>query len=87
MSTDNPCCVPCDFTDDPDVTDLGCCSPSRIVRNCEAPVLPTPQCDEEGATVIYDEATEEFVVLNTLYDSNCSALLDSTSSPLLARVG
>ncbi len=87
MSTENPCLHQCDFTDDPDVTDLGCCSPAPTTRTCEAPVLPTFGCDEEAPVVTFDEDTEEFTVLTTLYDSLCSAITDSTGDPILTLIG
>jgi hypothetical protein len=46
-----------------------------------------PACDEEAATIEYDEDTEEFFALGKLYDSNCSSLTDSTGSILTALVG
>lgn len=86
--SDDPCHHTCDWTDgdEPDVTDLGCCAPLPIRIDCEAPVLPTPECDEAAPVVVYDEATETFTVLTTLYDSECSALLDSNLSPLLSLI-
>jgi hypothetical protein len=74
----------CGTFDPPDVTDLGCCAPMVTKRSCEAPVLPVPACGETSQTVIYSPDTGIFTILNTLFDSNCSALLDSTGSPLLA---
>lgn len=83
MSHD-PCHHDCsDFPDSED-TDLGCCSPLPVRKTCEAPVLPVPECDAEPATITFDPETEEFTALSTLYDSECSALLDSTDSPLTA---
>lgn len=83
MST-SPCCHDCtDFTDDP-ADDKGCCSPAPTRRTCEAPTLPVPECDAEPATIVYDPETEEFTAESTLYDSECSPLLDSNDSPLTA---
>lgn len=86
--SNNPCHHPCDWTDgdQPDVTDLGCCSPAPIRKNCEAPTVPTPECDEEDPTVIYDPETETFNVLSILYDSTCSALTDSNGSTLTGLI-
>lgn len=89
MSTTNPCQHDCDFTDvsdDPNL-DTGCCSPLPTRRDCGAPVLPTFACDEGAPVVTYDEETEEFTVTTTLYDSLCSAILDSTSDPILTLIG
>lgn len=88
MSTNHPCRHCCDWTDgdEPDVTDGGCCSPAPVRRDCRAPVLPTPDCDEAEPVVTYDPETEEFTVTTTMYDNECSALLDSDSSPLLSLI-
>jgi hypothetical protein len=84
--SDSPCCHDCtDFTDDPR-DDLGCCGPIPVRRECGAPVLPVPECDEQDPTVTYDEETEEFVITAKMYDSECSPLLDSTSSQLLSLI-
>jgi hypothetical protein len=84
----SPCHHSCDWTDgDEDVTDdLGCCSAMPIRRDCAAPTLPVPECDEEEAIVTYDEETEEFTVTAKMYDSECSPLLDSTGSQLLSLI-
>ncbi len=85
----NPCRHPCDWTDeDADITDPdeGCCSPAPVRRDCRAPVLPTPDCDAQDPVVTYDDDTEEFTVTTTMYDHECSALLDSDSSPLLSLI-
>lgn len=83
MSTENPCCHSCDFTDgDNPQAELGCCAPIPVRRDCGAPVLPERACDEEAPTVEFDAETEEFIVTSKLYDSTCSALLDSTGSAL-----
>lgn len=79
-----PCHHDCSDFSDADDTDLGCCEPLPVRITCEAPVLPTPECDAEPATIEYDPDTEEFTALSTLYDSECSALLDSDDSPLTA---
>jgi hypothetical protein len=39
-----------------------------------------PACDEEDPEIIYDEDTEKFFALGKLYDSECSAITDSTGS-------
>jgi hypothetical protein len=82
----SPCHYDCSDFPDPDVTDIGCCSPHPIRKDCEAPAIPAFQCDEEEPVVEYDEDTEEFTVTTTMYDSECSALLDSADSPLLSLI-
>ncbi len=77
----------CGEFDDPDVTDLGQCFPLSTLRDCEAPSLPVPECDEEEPTVNYDPETGTFTMTTTLYDSECSAITDSAGSPLLTLVG
>jgi hypothetical protein len=87
MSTDNPCCHDCTDFPETETPDAGCCTPIPVRRDCERPVVPVPACDEEAATIEYDEDTEEFFALGKLYDSNCSSLTDSTGSILTALVG
>ncbi len=80
----------CDHTDEPDYDDplheKGCCTPIPDHRDCLAPVLPVPECDEEEPVMKYDAELDIYRVLTTLYDSTCSALLDSTGSPLLSLI-
>lgn len=82
----SPCHHQCDWTDEPTTDDLGCCSPYPVRKSCEAPVIPVPNCGEEAPVVTYDEDTEEFIVTTTLYDENCSAILDSDGSPILTLI-
>lgn len=86
MSTTNPCSPDCSFPADPVLADAGCCSPAPTTRDCEAPTLPVPACTETGMVTTYDPDTETFTVLTTLYDSLCSALTDSTGSPLTTAI-
>lgn len=85
----SPCHHDCDWTDgDADVSDdLGCCSPLPVRITCEAPVLPTPECDAEPATIEYDPDTEQFTALSTLYDTFCSAITDSIGSIITTPIG
>ena len=78
----NPCHHDCSDFPDPDVTDLGCCSAMPIRRDCEAPTIPNPDCDEADPIVSFDPDTEEFTVLSILYDENCSPISDSAASEL-----
>jgi hypothetical protein len=80
------CCHDCTDFPEAEDTSLGCCAPIPVRITCEAPVLPTPACDEEDPEITYDEDTEEFFALGKLYDSECSALTDSTGSILTALV-
>lgn len=87
--SDNPCNPSCDWTDG-DVTDLedaGCCAPAFFRRDCDAPVLPTPACNETGMTTVFDSETETFTVLTTLYDQLCSAITDQNGSPITTLIG
>jgi hypothetical protein len=85
----NPCHHQCDWTDGdtPEFEDAGCCTPLPIRRDCAAPVLPTPECDEEDPEVVYDPETEGFVVLSVLYDENCSPILDQDDDEILTQMG
>lgn len=81
----------CDWTDgdDPDddnLRDKGCCTPIPVKLTCLAPVLPLPQCGEVNPIITYDPETEEYFALTTLFDSNCSAITDSTGSPFLTLI-
>lgn len=84
----NSCHHHCDFTDgdSPDVTDDGCCSTYPLKKTCAAPDIPVPDCDEADPVMTYDPETEEYVVTTIMYDSSCSALLDSADSPLLSLI-
>lgn len=86
MANPDPCCHDCTDFDDPTTDDAGCCSPAPTRRTCEAPALPVPECNEVDPIVAYDPETEIFSMLTVLYDSNCSALLDSNSDPLLSLI-
>lgn len=91
MSTENPCCHPCDITDgdDPDddsLRDKGCCAPIPVRRTCLAPVLIVPDCDEEDPTVEFDEDTERFTLSTILYDENCSPILDEDDSAIITVI-
>lgn len=90
---DRPCCNPfrdCDVTDEPaydsPLHEKGCCTPIPVRRDCLAPVLPTTECDEADPVMEYDPELDIYRVLTTMYDSTCSALLDSTGSPLLSLI-
>lgn len=72
---------------DPDVTDMGQCAPAAIVRTCEAPEIPVPECDEEEPVTTFDPDTESFTVLTILYDEDCSPISDSTASNITTLVG
>lgn len=82
--SDNPCHQACDWTDgdEPVLADAGCCSPAAVRRDCEAPTIPTPECDEAAPVTEFDPVTEQFTVLTTLYDEQCSAILDDLGSPI-----
>lgn len=76
----------CGDFDTTDQTDLGQCFPYRVKRSCDAPTLPTNECDEADPVVEYDPETEVFTVLTILYDSECSPISDSTGSNILTLV-
>lgn len=76
----------CGQFDTTDLTDEGQCFPYRTKRSCDAPTLPTNECDEADPIVEYDPETEEFTVLTILYDSNCSPISDSNASNLTTLV-
>lgn len=82
----------CDFTDsdDPDdelLRDKGCCGPIPVKRDCLAPVLPVPECDEEDPVITYDPETEEFFALSIMYDNQCSPWwTTSVNDPWMALI-
>ncbi len=84
----NPCHHDCDWTDgdEPVLEDAGCCSPLPVRITCEAPVLPVPECDEEPATLTFDEDTESFVATVGMFTKACSPWLDKNSDPWLALI-
>lgn len=53
-----------------------------IRRDCEAPVIPVPECGEEDQEIEYDSDTESFSVWSTIYDQNCSPILDHNDTPI-----
>lgn len=80
----NPCHHSCDWTDgdEPAIEDAGCCTPAPIRRDCAAPDVPVPECDEDQPEVVFDPDTEDFSVWSILYDENCSPILDENDSPI-----
>lgn len=66
--------------------DLGCCSPIPVRRTCEAPVLPTPACNEEAPTILYDEETEQFTAVGKMFTNECSPWLDKNGDPWYALI-
>lgn len=87
MSTRNPCCHDCTDFDEPEVADHGCCTPMPVRRTCEAPVLPTKECEEDEPVVEYDPDTERFTVVTILYDQECSPITDENDSPITTVIG
>jgi hypothetical protein len=82
------CCNPttnsiCGPFADPDVTDGGCSWPLGTLRDCEAPVLPTLNCNEAEPDIIFDADTGLFSVWSTLFDQLCSAITDQNNDPIL----
>jgi hypothetical protein len=84
----SPCHHHCDWTDadQTDLTDEGCCSPAPIRRNCNAPTLPVPECNEEDPVITFDDDSEEFTVITKLYDQNCSAITDQNGSIITTAI-
>lgn len=74
----------CGTFPEPTVPDQGDCHPYRLKKDCEAPTLPVPACDDTEATIEYDpDATPPFRVLTRLFDSNCEVVTDSEGEPIL----
>lgn len=66
--------------------DLGVCSPTKVKTDCEAPVLPTPQCGETFVTVYDPDATPKFKVTAQVFDQNCLPILDRDGLPIFTTI-
>lgn len=83
----NPCSQ-CDLTDgdEPEVEDVGCCTPPPVKRYCAAPDIPVPECDEEPPEMEYDPDTGSFSLSSVLYDENCSPILDHNNDEITTLI-
>lgn len=73
----------CGEFEEPNNPDDGCCFPYRVKQNCEAPDIPEPECgDEIEVEHDPDDVLTPFKVWSTLYDQNCSAILDENDSAI-----
>ncbi len=82
----HPCHHDCTDFPETDSTDLGCCAPYPLRRSCEAPILPTPNCDEQDPVVTFDEDTETFTITSIMFTNECSQWLTKDGDPWLAKI-
>lgn len=67
--------------------DAGCCHTKARFISCEAPDLPGPECNDINAYIEYHPGEiPAFVVIGTLFDQNCEAILDEGSNPILTQI-
>lgn len=67
--------------------DQGHCFPYRTKIDCEAPVIPTPQCNNTDAYPVYTPGeTPPFYVVATLFDQNCLPITDQDDAPILTII-
>lgn len=71
----------CGSFPEPTVPDEGRCAPYRVKIDCEAPVLPVPQCSDDEYTTIYQPEVIDhpFAVLARLFDENCQPINDESA--------
>ncbi len=69
----------------PTVPDQGQCVPYREKRDCEAPVLPPIECDDDEYTTVFQPENESnpFKVSARLFDQDCEPILDENDEPIL----
>ena len=77
----------CGKFEKPSNPDDGLAWPYRQKMSCEAPALPEPECGDEYETEYNpDDPTSPFTIFSTLFDENCSAILDNFDSPILTAI-
>ncbi len=68
----------------PENPDQGQCVSYREKRDCEAPVLPVINCDDdEYITVFQPQNVNPFKVSARLFDENCETIQDQLGNDIL----
>lgn len=77
-------CRVCGEFPTPVVEDLGRCSPHRVKTDCEAPVLPVIQCNDDEYRTIYqpENVDHPFAVSARLFDENCEPIWDQNGNDI-----
>jgi hypothetical protein len=63
---------------------MGCCSPKAVKTDCEAPVLPVAQCDDDEYITIPqpDNILHPFAISARLFDENCEVITDESGAAI-----
>lgn len=71
----------CGKFEEPQNPDDGLCFPYRVKRDCSAPALPLPACEDEVYTTEYDpdDVTSPFIIVGQLFDQACNLILDQNN--------
>lgn len=81
----NTNCI-CGPFDEPEAPDQGQCAPYRTKRTCEAPVIPTPVCDDPLFETEYNPETRVFTIWVPLHDQDCERITDQDDNPILTAI-
>lgn len=78
----------CGTFDEPTVEDQGRCHTYRVKRSCEAPTLPTAQCDDALYETFYDPTDESapFYVIASLFNESCLAITDENGDTITLKL-
>lgn len=79
-------CV-CGPFEEPTVKDTGRCHSYRVKRDCEAPVVPAIQCEDDTFEVISTpDLIPPFRIRTVLRDSNCDIITDNEGDPIFTTI-
>lgn len=68
----------------PEVPDRGCCYPLPLIKSCEAPVVPTPSCDDDEFTLEQSPGGKiQFRIVSRVFDENCLPIEDEDGNPII----
>lgn len=71
----------------PENPNQGQCSTYRQKRDCEAPVVPPPPCNDSDFDVIYDpDSPVRFRIVAKITGSDCLPILDPSGAPIYGEV-
>lgn len=67
--------------------DKGHCFPYRVKQDCNAPLIPVPNCNDNQAYPIFvPDQTPPFYVVARIFDQACDVILDSNNLPILSII-
>lgn len=82
--TTSPTLQKCGEFSEPEVPDLGCCQPAVHRRDCEAPVVPDANCEDETFEVVVTD--QGLKVSAKIFDEDCLPILDENSDPITTLI-